>query len=101
MFKPKHHILVCAGFRVSGEAQGACAKKGSISLLPYLEDEIADRGLENIVLSSTGCLNMCDKGPILVIQPENIWYAGIDSEDKIDEILDALEESSVVEEYLL
>ena len=33
--------------------------------------------------------------------PLNFWYGGIDSEEKIDEILDALENEEAVEAYLI
>ena len=46
-------------------------------------------------------LNMCDRGPILVVFPDNTWYGGVDSEDAVDQILDALEEDGVAEELLL
>jgi (2Fe-2S) ferredoxin len=101
MEKPKHHIFVCAGFRVSGGVQGACSKKGSTQYLPYLEEEIADRGLENVAVSSTGCLNNCDNGPIMIVYPENFWYGKVDSEDAVSDILDALAEGKAVEDLLL
>lgn len=101
MEKPSHHIFVCCGFRASGDAQGACAKKGALQFLPYIEGEIADRGLSDVNVSMTGCLNVCDRGPALVIYPENIWYGGIDSEEAIDAVLDALEDGGVAEDYVL
>lgn len=98
---PKHHIFVCASFRVSGEPKGICHKKGSVNFLQYIEEEILDRGMTDILLSSTGCLKQCDNGPVMVIYPENYWYGNVDSEEAIDAILDALEEGEAAEEYLL
>jgi len=101
MEKPKHHILVCASFRPSGEPKGTCNKKGSVNFLPYLEEEILDRGMGNVIVSSTSCFKMCDYGPVMVVYPENYWYGNVESEDVIDEILDALEDGKAAEEYLL
>ena len=101
MEKPEHHIFVCASFRASGEAQGFCAKKESISLIPYMESELADRGMNGVTVSMTGCLKACDRGPIVVIYPQNTWYGGIDSEDAVDAILDALEDGAEAEDYIL
>lgn len=101
MEKPKKHILVCGSFRVSGEPQGVCHKKGSLGLLPYLESELADRDMDDVVVSSTGCLKACDRGPILVVYPENTWYGKVESQEDIDAILDALEENREAEDYLL
>lgn len=99
MKKPTYHIFVCNSFRLSGEPQGVCNKKGAPSLLQYLEEEIVDRGLDAMV-SSTGCLKVCDRGPAMVIYPNNFWYGEV-TEDVIDEILDALENGDTVEEYLI
>ncbi|MBT8764533.1 (2Fe-2S) ferredoxin domain-containing protein [Desulfohalobiaceae bacterium Ax17] len=99
MEKPDYHILVCMSFR-GLEPKGKCIKQGGGELLQYLESEIADRGL-NAFLSSTGCLQFCDQGPVMVIYPQGYWYGGITDEDQIDEILDALEEGRAAEEYLL
>ncbi len=98
---PKHHILVCASFRPSGELKGKCHRKGSVDFLPYLENEIIDRGLSDVIVSSTCCLKMCDQGPVMVVYPQNRWYGGVESEDIIDEILDSLEAGTVAEKYLL
>lgn len=98
---PKHHILVCASFRPSGELKGKCHRKGSVDFLPYLENEIIDRGFSDVIVSSTCCLKMCDQGPVMVVYPQNTWYGGVESEDIIDEILDSLEAGTVAEKYLL
>lgn len=103
MDKPKHHIFVCASFRAGGETKGkggVCQKKGSMNLLPYIESEILDRSL-NAQITSTGCMKACDHGPVVVIYPEGHWYGGIDSEDKIDAILDAIEDGKAAKELLL
>ena len=98
MNKPKYHILVCASFRVTGEPKGICNKKGSVGLLPYLETEINDRGLNDVIVSSTGCLKYCDYGPVLVIYPEGKWYGKV-GESEIDEILDGIESGKLIDKY--
>jgi (2Fe-2S) ferredoxin len=101
MQKPKKHILVCGSFRSSGEPQGVCDKKNSKQLLPYLESELADREMNQVMVSSTSCLKACDRGPVLVIYPDNFWYGNVDSHAVVDEILDALEAGKAVERLLL
>lgn len=100
MEKPNHHIFVCASFRAGGESKGICHRKESTQLLAYLENELSDRGMDDVMVSSTGCLNRCEKGPIMVIYPESYWYGGV-SEEKIDEILDGLEDGIPASEHLL
>jgi (2Fe-2S) ferredoxin len=101
MKKPKHHIFVCGSFRAKGDPQGVCHKKNSMDLLQYLEQELSDRGLTEVVVSSTGCLKICDSGPSMVVYPENWWYGKVDTEAAIDEIIEALEEGRPAENYMV
>lgn len=78
MNKPDYHIFVCNSFRMSGEPQGICNKKGGPALLQYIEEEVLDRGLDAMI-SATGCLKVCDRGPAIVIYPPNYWYGNVDS----------------------
>ena len=100
MDKPEYHIFLCASFRSDGEPKGACYKKGAAELLPYIENEILDRGLD-AQITSTGCLKACDHGPVMVIHPDGHWYGRVESEDAVDEILDALEEGRTAENFLM
>jgi (2Fe-2S) ferredoxin len=99
MSKPEYHILVCNSFRVAGEPKGICNRKGATDLLQMLENEIIERNLDALV-SSTGCLKACEKGPVVVIHPNNWWYGEVD-EEKLDEILDALEDGQAAEQHLM
>jgi (2Fe-2S) ferredoxin len=99
MNKPDYHIFVCASFR-GAEVKGKCIKKDSLELVNHIQEEASDRGL-NAMVSTTGCLNMCDKGPIMVIYPQALWYQNVIGEAAVDEILDCLEEGSIAEKYLM
>ncbi len=99
MDRPTFHILVCSSLRVNGEPQGACHRKGAVDFLPLLEEGLVERGLDGVV-TTTGCLKVCDRGPALVIHPNNWWYGDV-TEDKLEEILDALSEGRAIEEDLI
>jgi (2Fe-2S) ferredoxin len=99
MQKPKHDIFVCASFRVAGEAKGVCHRKESGSLLGYLQTELGDRNMDDVMVSSTGCLNLCEKGPVMVVYPEGFWYGEV-NEEKIDAVLDGLESGVPCEDQL-
>lgn len=101
MEKPEKQILVCASFRLSGAPQGICHKKGSTQLMGYLENELADRGLTGISVASTGCLKACDSGPVMVVQPDNVWYGKVETEEAVDAIIDALEAGGVAKDYVI
>ena len=91
MEKPAHHIFVCASFRTTGASQGACHRKESNSLLQYLETELSDHDMLDVMVSSTGCLNRCEQGPVMIVYPEGHWYGKM-NEEKIDAVLDALKD---------
>lgn len=99
MKKPTYHILVCNSFRMAGAPQGVCRTKGSGGLMQALEEEILDRGLDAII-TSTGCLKVCDRGPAMVVYPQNYWYGNV-NEEAIGEILDALEAGGPCEKHLI
>jgi (2Fe-2S) ferredoxin len=63
-------------------------------------EECNDRGLD-VAVSATGCLNLCSQGPVIVVHPNNFWYGCVETEEAIDEILDALEEGEACEKYLI
>jgi len=99
MHKPEQQLFVCASFRTDGELKGICHKQ-SVPLLPYLENEVVDRGLDAQV-TSTGCMKACEHGPVMIVYPEGTWYGGVSSEVAIDAILDALEEKEIATDYLI
>jgi len=100
MQKPRHHILVCCSFRVSGAPQGACYKKGAGTLLQKLEECLADNGLDDVAISAAGCLKVCDRGPALVVYPEGWWYGNV-TEEALEEITEALAAGKPADNYLL
>ena len=95
----ERQILVCQSFRMTGEKKGICHKETD-GFLQYLEEEVLDRGLDCLI-SATTCLKQCEKGPIMVIQPENWWFKEVNSEEVIDAILDGLEDGEPAAEHLI
>ncbi|MBK9575672.1 MAG: (2Fe-2S) ferredoxin domain-containing protein [Fibrobacteres bacterium] len=83
-----------------GRSAGACKKKGANDLLGYLEGELADRGMDGVTVSSTACLKACDRGPVMIVHPDNVWYGKV-NEEAIDAILDAMQEGETCKEYEL
>lgn len=58
------------------------------------------KGLD-VLITGSGCLKQCEDGPIMIVYPEAWWYGHVDSEEKVDEILDALENGEPCEGLLL
>ena len=99
MALPERQILLCQSFRVNGEPKGICHKQTD-GFAQYIEEEILDRGLDMQIIT-TGCLKQCEAGPIMVVQPDNWWFKGIDSEDAIDSVLDGVEDGEPPADYLV
>lgn len=101
MEKPKHHILLCCSYRVGGTPKGKCMKADPGDLVAYMESELPDRGLDDVLVSTTGCMKLCDHSPVMVVYPEGYWYGGVADEEAVDLILDALEEGKPAEKFLI
>lgn len=101
MKKTAHHVFVCGSFRMGGTPQGVCSKGGSLQLMQYLESELSDRGMGDVLVSSTGCLKVCDRGPAVVVYPENWWFGHIDSEEAMDAVIDSIEKGTPDAQYVI
>lgn len=88
MLKPKCHIFVCTSSRMNGQPKGYCNSKAATEIVENFMEEIRDRDLgSEVFVSNTGCFGLCEKGPIVVVYPENIWYGGVTPDD-VEEIMD-------------
>ncbi|MCD4795858.1 MAG: NADH-quinone oxidoreductase subunit NuoF [Candidatus Cloacimonetes bacterium] len=68
------HLMVCTGT--------ACVSCGAFNIKKLLEEEIKKQGLDKEVLVvGTGCQGFCAQGPIVVVQPEDIFYQLLSPED--------------------
>jgi NADH:ubiquinone oxidoreductase subunit F (NADH-binding)/(2Fe-2S) ferredoxin/Pyruvate/2-oxoacid:ferredoxin oxidoreductase delta subunit len=78
------HLLVCAGT--------GCVSGGAFSLKEALEKEVARRKLQDEVLVvTTGCNGFCERGPILMVHPDGIFYQRL----KVDDVPYLVEEHLV------
>ncbi|MCK7505402.1 MAG: (2Fe-2S) ferredoxin domain-containing protein [Desulfobacterales bacterium] len=66
----RSHVLVCAGT--------GCVSCGSYELGAAIESEIAKRDLAGEVqVVRTGCQGFCAEGPVLIVQPDDVFYCGL------------------------
>jgi len=88
MNKPKFHIFVCTSSRPNGQQKGFCHTRSSVEIVTTFMEEIEERGLGGeVMVSNTGCFALCEKGPIVVVYPDNIWYGGVTLDD-VEKIMD-------------
>ncbi|MFW6001356.1 MAG: NAD(P)H-dependent oxidoreductase subunit E, partial [Halanaerobium sp.] len=80
----RSHVLVCTGT--------GCVSSGAKTLKEKMEEELAAKDMSGeIKIVETGCHGFCEKGPIMIVYPEGVFYCEV-SEDDVAEI---------VEEHLL
>jgi (2Fe-2S) ferredoxin len=68
----RYHVFVCT----SGKT---CPGQGAEAVHETLKKGISKAGLKGQVrINHAGCMNQCGHGPMVVIYPQDIWYAGVD-----------------------
>lgn len=85
MPRPERQILVCVNERPPGNPKGSCGEKGSRELFDKLKDMLRERGLDaRVMVNRTYCLKHCSRGPVVAVQPDNVWYAGVGEGDLVE-----------------
>lgn len=87
----KKRIMVCSGT--------GCTSSKSDVLLKNIQDKLEKDGIKNITAHKTGCFGFCAKGPIVVIDPDEIFYELVKPEDA-DDIVEGVINNKVVERLL-
>ncbi len=73
------HLLVCENERETG---ACCGKKDSGALREALKKRVKELGLsDRIRVSRTGCLDVCDEGPNILLMPDNVWFKCVELQD--------------------
>ena len=84
-----HHLLLCA----TPTKVKCCDPTTGIATWNELKRVIRELGLENtrrpegiVLRSKVDCLRVCERGPVLVVWPDGIWYTEVTAE-KIEPIV--------------
>ncbi len=67
------HILVCHGT--------GCTSSKSPEIIETFRKILKEKNIENVRVIQTGCFGLCSKGPIVIIRPEDVFYAHCTPED--------------------
>ncbi|OGT95727.1 MAG: NADH dehydrogenase [Gemmatimonadetes bacterium RIFCSPLOWO2_02_FULL_71_11] len=63
-------------------AGSGCTASGAQEVLQSLRRELERQGLQDAVeVKSTGCHGFCEKGPVMVVWPEKVFYNGVGPRD--------------------
>src|SRR4030042_2404607 len=89
----KPRITICGGT--------GCHAYGCVRVADAFKNEVAKQGIGNkIDIKTTGCHGFCEKGPLVGIQPSDIFYQRVKPED-VPEILDKTVTRNGIVERLL
>ena len=68
------HLLVCAGT--------GCVSCGAFKVKEAIEKEIQKKKLQDeVMVIATGCNGFCERGPILMVHPDGVFYQQLKVED--------------------
>lgn len=86
------HILVCHGT--------GCTSSKSPKIIENFRKIIDEKDIKNVRVIQTGCFGLCAKGPIVIIRPEDTFYAMVKPEDCEEIINTHILEGKTVERLL-
>jgi (2Fe-2S) ferredoxin len=87
------HILICAGT--------GCISSGALEVKNALIEELGRHGLEDKVrIIMSGCHGFCEKGPIFIVYPDDVFYCGVQQEDVAELVEEHLVKGNKVERLL-
>lgn len=67
-------VLICAGT--------GCTSSNSADIAASLEEALQRHGLsEEVKIIKTGCFGLCQKGPIMAVYPEKVFYCHVKPQD--------------------
>jgi (2Fe-2S) ferredoxin len=73
------HVFVCT----TGDT---CPNQGDVQrMVKTLRGEVVKAGKkDDIRINNAGCFSQCGHGPMIVVYPDNVWYAGVQESDLAD-----------------
>ena len=86
------HILVCQGT--------GCTSSKSPEILENFKKILKQKNIQNVRVIKTGCFGLCAKGPIVIIRPEDTFYANVKPEDCEEIIEKHIQNGETVEKLL-
>ena len=91
--EPKTYITICGGT--------GCHAYGCVKVAAAFKKEIKKQNRQDSVeVRTTGCHGFCERGPIVVIQPEGIFYQRIQLKDVKEIISETIIDQKIIDRLL-
>ncbi len=100
--QPAFYIFKCEQSAPPGMPKPSCVNPQTQDLFQHLAQTLMQKGIIGTVQPiRSACLNRCNAGPVMLVEPGHTMYAGLDK-DKISRIIDEhIIGGKVVEEYVI
>jgi NADH-quinone oxidoreductase subunit F len=88
-------IAVCCGT--------GCVAKGALDVFQALQQKAAEEGLTEVPRvreKCTGCHGFCEQGPIVVVQPHNVFYTNVQKADAAEIVARTVRQGEIIERLL-
>lgn len=88
----KHQILVCGG--------AGCVSSDCAAIQRAVVEEVNRLGLtEDVLVAETGCMGICAVGPMMLIQPEGVFFTSLTPEITVDILAAYLGRNEILTQY--
>ena len=103
--QPAFYIFKCQQSAPPGMPKPSCVKQNdpeSQQLFQHMAQTLMQKGIiATVTPIQTGCLNRCQQGPVMLVEPGHTMYVGL-TKEKIDRIIDEhIIGGNVVSEYVI
>jgi len=100
--QPSFYMFKCEQSAPPGMPKPSCVNEETRDLFQHLGMRLMEKGLiATVVPVRTACLNRCQQGPVMLIEPGHFMYVELNKE-KIDRIIDEhIIGEKPVDEYLI
>ena len=100
--QPAFYIFKCEQSAPPGMPKPSCVTPQTQDLFQHLAQTLMQKGIIGTVQPiRTACLNRCNAGPVMLVEPGHFMYANLDK-DKISRIIDEhIIGGKPVEEYII
>lgn len=91
----RHQVLLCRGPRCTALGSDASAEALVLALMSHR------LGDDDVLLTHTGCQFPCNQAPVVSVQPDDVWYGGVDPDAARAIVAEHLVEGRPVETHRL
>lgn len=95
------HIFICTNQRPEG-SRVCCGEEHGLALVAAFKKAIKDKGLHTEIRAQrTGCFDVCERGPSVVVYPEGVFYGKVQLSDVEEIVHEHLANNRIVDRLVM